>query len=172
MMTSTLLRPAQTVLLAVLLAALCTAALTVPGSRADAMTTATMTARAYPSMTTGTYERRVKRQINIKRHQHGLGGLRLASCTDRVAEDWSQYLAANNLFYHQSMSTILNRCNATYAGETLGKGQISPKRLVRMWMNSPAHRDVLLSRHPRRLGIGAYPDRYGQWVVAADYMRF
>jgi uncharacterized protein YkwD len=167
------LRPAHRPLFAILLTALAAAALTVPAPRADAMSTATtMTARAYPVMTTGRYERKVKRWINVKRNRHGLRDLRLADCTDRVAESWSEYLASHDAFYHQSMSTILDRCNARYAGETLGKGSIGPRRLVRMWMHSPAHRDVLMSRHPCRLGIGAYPDRHGQWVVAADFMRF
>ncbi|HJR36919.1 MAG TPA: CAP domain-containing protein, partial [Nocardioidaceae bacterium] len=61
---------------------------------------------------------------------------------------------------------------AMYAGETLGRGAISPRRLVRMWMHSDGHRHVLLSRKSRRIGIGAVPDAYGRWVVAANFMRF
>jgi uncharacterized protein YkwD len=41
-----------------------------------------------------------------------------------------------------------------------------------MWMNSPAHKKVLLSRHARRIGVGAYQDKYGQWVTAANFTKF
>ena len=127
---------------------------------------------AYPAMSTSTYEKDVQRWINVQRDKRGLRHLQLASCTDRVAERWGSYLAAHDAFYHQSMDAILKECRARYAGETLGRGAISPRRLVRMWMNSPSHRKILLSKQPRRVGIGAYPDVYGQWVVAADFMRF
>jgi uncharacterized protein YkwD len=70
------------------------------------------------------------------------------------------------------MTALLKRCNATYAGETLAKGNITPRTLVTMWMNSPVHRHVMLSSYPRRIGIGAVPDSHGEWVVAANYMRF
>jgi uncharacterized protein YkwD len=143
-----------------------------PGQAGAVQVRSQAAAAAYPAMSTSSYEKDVQRWINVQRGKHGLRHLRLASCTDRVAERWVSYLAAHDAFYHQSMSAILKECNARYAGETLGRGAISPRRLVRMWMNSPSHRDILLSKHPRRVGIGAYPDVYGQWVVAADFMRF
>ena len=129
-------------------------------------------AKTYPRMATGTYEKRVQYWVNRKRNQHDLRRLRIAGCTDTSAEQWSSYLARNDLFNHQEMSDLLDRCNAMYAGETLGRGAISPRRLVRMWMDSDGHRHVLLSRKSRRIGIGAVPDAYGRWVVAANFMRF
>jgi uncharacterized protein YkwD len=133
--------------------------------------TASSTALA-PAMATSSYEKQVQYWINVRRAHHGLHKLRLASCTDAVAERWGEHLASTDTFYHQSMTTILDKCNAYYAGETLGRGAITPKRLVYLWMHSPEHRHVLLSKYPRRIGIGAYPDRFGEWVVAADFMRF
>ena len=67
---------------------------------------------------------------------------------------------------------LLNKCDAYYAGETLGRGAITPQTLVSMWMHSPPHRAVLMSRSPRRIGIGATPNARGEWVVAANFMRF
>jgi uncharacterized protein YkwD len=118
------------------------------------------------------YERRVQRLVNRRRDAHGLRRLRMASCPDTVAEGWSQFLASNNEFFHQSMTDVLNRCNARYAGETLGRGAMSPRKLVRMWMQSPGHRAVLLSSKSRRIGVGATPDTFGRWVVAANFVRF
>jgi uncharacterized protein YkwD len=129
-------------------------------------------AAAQPQLSTDTYENRVRFWINQKRAAHGLKPLRHEACTDRVAERWGSFLAVNAKFVHQSMGDILDTCNARYAGETLAKGPVGPKQMVKLWMNSPGHRAILLSKSPRRIGIGAYPDATGTWVVAADFTRF
>ena len=41
-----------------------------------------------------------------------------------------------------------------------------------MWMESPGHRRILLSRDARRIGIGANHSTSGGWVVAANFVRF
>ncbi len=123
------------------------------------------------SMAPDTYEKRVQKLINGRRAAKGLRSLRLVYCADRTAERWSRHLASTNTFYHQSMVNVINSCDATYAGETLGRGTMSPRKLVRMWMNSPGHRAILLTPKARRIGIGATPDASGRWVVAANFVR-
>ncbi len=127
---------------------------------------------ATPAMATGTYERRTLRQINRVRRNHHLRTLRFAPCANRVANRWSAHLASTNTFYHQSMTKLLHTCHAVYAGETLGMGMVTPRKLVSMWMHSPPHRHILMSRKPRRIGIGATPNSAGQWVTAANFFRF
>lgn len=141
-------------------------------SPATAAPTRSVATSASASSAADTYEHRVKRQVNKRRARHGLRRLRLASCPDSTAAGWSRHLASSDSFYHQSMVDILDECDAEYAGETLGRGTMSPRKLVRMWMNSPAHRAVLISTKSRRIGIGATPDAYGRWVVAANFVRF
>ncbi len=174
MTVTRVLRPVRRVLATAMVTTIAAAGMvSVNATTATALTAPTATSMAAsPAVGTGFYEKRVQYWINVRRAHHGLHKLRLARCTDHVAERWGSYLAANDAFYHQSMTTILNKCNAYYAGETLGRGSISPKRLVYLWMHSPDHRHVLLSHYPRRIGIGAYPDKYGEWVVAADFMKF
>lgn len=138
---------------------------------ATAAQTTTLTATTVMSAP-DTYEQQVQRLVNVRRANHGLPRLRLASCADASAERWSRYLAANHAFFHQSMSELLRRCNAVYAGETLGRGTMPPRMLVQMWMQSPGHRAILLSPKSRRIGIGATPDATGKWVVAANFLRF
>jgi uncharacterized protein YkwD len=121
------------------------------------------------SLSSGTYEHRVQKWINHERAKRGLSHLRVQRCTDHSAEEWARHLARRDAFYHQSMGRLLNRCDAYYAGETLGRGSIWPSRLVRMWMNSPPHRAVLLSPHAKRIGIGAVKDSHGQWLTAANF---
>jgi len=123
-------------------------------------------------MSPDTYEKAVQHRVNVMRKDHGLPGLRVQSCTDRVAERWNTHLATKDLFYHQSMEEILYRCDAQYAGETLGRGAITPRVLVQMWMDSPGHRVVLLSPQARRIGVAAQQDAYGRWVTTANFMRF
>ena len=126
----------------------------------------------FPAYSDAYYEQGVQYWVNVQRKRHGLRPLRFAACTDAVAERWSSTLASSGGFYHQSMTTLLNRCHAYYAGETLGRGAITPKTLVTMWMHSAPHRHVLMSKSPTRIGIGATPNASGEWVVAANFMRF
>jgi uncharacterized protein YkwD len=130
------------------------------------------TQATHASLSTSPYERSTLRRINQVRRAHHLGTLRFASCPNRVATKWSAFLASTHGFYHQSMRRLLNVCHARYAGETLGMGTMTPKKLVSLWMHSPPHRHILLSKSPRRIGIGATQNSRGQWVVAANFMRF
>ena len=116
------------------------------------------------------YESRLQAVVNSRRATHGLRPLRFDPCTDRIAERWGRHLARNGAFEHQSLSPLLRRCEARWAGETLAYGRITPRRMVRMWMHSPGHRAILLSRRATHVGIGAARDSRG-WVVAADFTR-
>lgn len=156
-------------LVSILLAVLSIAP-TAPAS-ASATTTAT-TATSMSAAETDTYERKVQYRVNQVRAQRGLPRLRLAACTDQVAERWNRHLTVTGEFYHQSMADVLDRCDATYAGETLGRGGMTPQRLVQLWMDSEPHRVVLMSTKSRRIGIGAEYDASGRWVVTANFMRF
>lgn len=127
---------------------------------------------AVPALGTSDYEHRTLKQINRVRRSHHLRALRFAACPNRVANRWSAHLASTNAFYHQSMTKLLKTCHAKYAGETLGMGSVTPRKLVSMWMHSPPHRHILMSRSPRRIGIGATPNAAGQWVTAANFFRF
>ena len=129
-------------------------------------------ANVFPAYSDTYYEQGVQYWVNRVRKAHGLRPLSLATCTDSVAESWSTHLAVTNSFYHQSMTKLLTKCHAYYAGETLGRGAIKPRALVTMWMHSAPHRAVLMSRSPTRIGIGATPNASGEWVVAANSMKF
>ncbi len=137
-----------------------------------APTTTVATSAAMSAAALDTYETRVQRLINKRRVHHDLRRVRFARCANRVAAEWSRHLAAFDLFEHRSMTVVLDRCNARYAGETLGRGTMRPRKLVRMWMQSPGHRAILLSPKPRRIGVGAATDSSGRLVVTANFIRF
>ena len=136
---------------------------------ADAATSSLTYAR---SIAPDDYEVRVVRWVNRERAARGLAPVRGHSCTDYYAERWSRYLGANLEFFHQNLDPFFDKCKAVYAGETLARGAVTPKEIVKLWMNSPGHRAILLSKNPRRIGVGAYLDSRGDWLVAADFTRF
>ena len=170
------LRPALKILTASLVTTVAVAGVTAgPSSStaapAKAQVKQVAAVAVFPAYSDTYYEQGVQYWVNVQRKHHGLRPLKFASCTDAVAENWSSVLATTNTFYHQSMTKLLNRCHAYYAGETLGRGAITPKTLVTMWMHSAPHRHVLMSSSPTRIGIGATPNANGEWVVAANFMR-
>lgn len=118
-----------------------------------------------------TYERKVRRQINKKRADRDLPKVRGSACAARLAQDWSDHLAPRLEFYHQDLDPLFRRCGATYAGETLARGAITPRHMVKLWMQSPGHRAILLSKNPRKVGLGATLDPRGDWLVTADFIR-
>ena len=124
------------------------------------------------SINPDSYESRVITWINREREAHGLAPVKQQACTDYYAERWSRYLGRNLEFFHQDLDPFFSKCHATYAGETLARGAVSPKEIVNLWMHSDGHRAILLSKNPRRVGVGAYLDSRGDWLVAADFTRF
>jgi uncharacterized protein YkwD len=124
-----------------------------------------------PAMNTDTYESKVQYWINVKRENHGLRKVRFEQCTDKYAERWGGFLAETLEFFHQTLTPLIDNCDSTYAGETLVRGMITPKQAVKLWMDSDGHRHILLSKSPNKVGIGAYVDGEGRWVVAADFTK-
>jgi uncharacterized protein YkwD len=131
---------------------------------------ATGAAETRAAMHSSTYEEKVQKGINRVRAEHGLRPLRFHECTDGTAERWARRLARSGRLYHQDPRGILRTCGARYAGETLGMGAFSPAGLVRAWMDSPAHRPILLSRSARLIGVGTSLSG-GQWVTAANFTK-
>ena len=118
-----------------------------------------------------TYEGQVHELINRERARRGLRKLRFHGCTDSFAEQWSQHLVATSSFYHQPIRPILDQCRARYASEAIGWGTWTPRTMVTAWMKSSGHRRLLLSKKPRRFGVGAVLSPEGHWVVTANFTR-
>jgi len=133
-------------------------------------TSSTVHPSAASSSPSDRFESRLRAVIDDRRADHGLRPLRAHRCTDRVAERWGAHLASTGAFEHQSLSPLLGRCGARWAGETLAYGRVTPRQMVRMWLRSDGHRAILLSRQATHVGIGAARDARG-WVVAADFTR-
>lgn len=119
-------------------------------------------------------ERAVIRAINRARHAHGLRGLRANGRLARAANAHTLSMLRSNSFSHGAFATRLRRyVSFRRIGETIAMtSRCSARKVVRLWMNSPPHRAVLLSGTFRRVGIGRRRGDLGygrSCVVTADF---
>lgn len=109
-------------------------------------------------------ERAIVRAINRQRSKHGLSNLRSSARLARAADYHSWEMLDADYFAHESRDggpfdqRVRRFAKHKALGETLamlgGCGPKAARRVVRMWMNSPGHRAILLSSSYRRVGIG------------------
>jgi len=119
-------------------------------------------------------ERSVVRAINRARGHHGLKRLHAGRRLARAADFHTRSMLRGNYFAHGAFVQRVRRYVRYRAiGETLAMAsRCSARRIVRMWLNSPGHRAVLLSPRFRRVGIGRRTGRLGArraCVVTADF---
>lgn len=157
---NTLLRSAVAGLTA---SAALTAAPAVPQPAAQAQAVTAMSA---------TYEAAVLRQINRKRTARGLRALRMSPCIDRHAESRSRRMAVNDeLVHYPGLRRAFSSCGGSTVGEVIGRGRGFARAsiVVRAWMRSPGHHDVLLLPRFRSAGVGAWRDRDGTVFVSVVF---
>ena len=119
-------------------------------------------------------ERAVIRAINRARAAHGLRGLRSHRRLARAADVHTRSMLRSNYFSHGAFSARVRRyVSFRRIGETIAMTtRCSARKVVRMWLNSPPHRAVLLSGGFRRIGVGRRKGRLGATracVVTADF---
>lgn len=118
------------------------------------------------ALTSDEFEARVHRHVNVVRTPNVDHG----ACVDRMAERWARYLKRTGRWHHRSMSVVLDRCGGVKAGEVMARGRMKPAGVVDAWLDSSAHRAVILDPAYNRMGVGAV--RYGRgWIVVADLLR-
>jgi uncharacterized protein YkwD len=107
-------------------------------------------------------------QINVVRRAHRLAPVRASVRLHRSAEGHSRDMGTNGFFAHESRdgTTFWKRIRQDYpaagyrtwsVGENLAfsSGTLDAAETVRMWMNSPPHRRILLTPNWRDVGISA-----------------
>jgi uncharacterized protein YkwD len=107
-------------------------------------------------------------EINKKRRNHGLRRVRAKSALRKAGKRHSKYMQRRGCFAHQCPGekdlvarihdTSYLPCNCSWrVGETLGwgdKGEGTPRAIVKAWMQSSPHRQVLLDRRLKNVGVG------------------
>lgn len=126
-------------------------------------------------------ERAMIRLVNDVRARSGLGRLRVSRALSRAADRHSLDMLRSDFFDHSSSDgTTFDRRIRRYAdarsvGETLaaiGQRRGGAATVVRMWMESPPHRALLLGSGFSRIGIARrWGTLGGAWqsVVTADF---
>ena len=126
--------------------------------------------------------------INKRRRHHHLQRLDSDDALVKAAQEHSDAMTADNFFAHNgSDGTPASRASwAGYAkgaakwgiGENLGFGTGrlgTPKSIVSAWMQSGEHRDVILSKRWRQIGVGVTigsplgPDGKGMATYTVDF---
>jgi uncharacterized protein YkwD len=113
----------------------------------------------------------VVRVMNSFRSSHGVPPLRVGRALTRAARSHSADMARRGYFDHGAFVRRLRAfgVRAPYVGENLASGTqpLSATAIVQMWIASPPHRQNLLDRGFRRVGIGEAGD--STRVVTADF---
>lgn len=103
-------------------------------------------------------ERILIRAVNNARGSHGVRSLRIGSTIQTYSHRWASYLLWHNAFFHGSLD-YGTRENIAW----LSCRDRWQKTIVRMWLNSSAHRSALLDRSARKLGVGVATGRWSGW---------
>ncbi|WP_318616033.1 CAP domain-containing protein [Sporosarcina sp. YIM B06819] len=121
-------------------------------------------------------DRAVERQIfeltNVYRKKHGVDEVFSDYHLGEVARKHSEDMVRENYFSHESPVTgnLADRLKEAKiehrkAGENIASNYVDAIEAVHGWLNSPAHRNVLLDKDFTHLGTGAYGKFYTQNFV-------
>lgn len=127
-------------------------------------------------------ESAIVQALNRIRRTHGLRRLRITGPLTDVARDHSADMLEHGVLSHSSFdgssfSVRLQRAGRrTRYGETLAwvpdGADGTARSIVRMWMDSPSHRAIVLDGALRRVGVGRVTGAMGTEVgfaVTADF---
>ncbi|MEX2460390.1 MAG: CAP domain-containing protein [Paenibacillaceae bacterium] len=106
--------------------------------------------------------------VNQERAKAGLKLLSNDNALSAMALDKAKDMYTNNYFNHTSPKygfpfDMMKSygISFTYAGENIAKGQRTPQEVMNAWMNSPGHRQNIMSPNYAKIGTAYYN---GEWV--------
>ena len=109
------------------------------------------------------WEYEVLNLTNQIRASYGLETLTWDSGLSEVGREHCMDMAAREYFAHETPEGIspfdrMHNANIwpIYAGENIAAGQIDPQAVVTDWMNSPEHRDNILTPEYTHMGVSMY----------------
>ena len=125
---------------------------------------------AHASARTDRLEAGIVRAMNEFRAQHGVPKLRTVRGFARAADAHSAKMLRENRLAHGAVGKRVRRyVRARRVGENLAWMEAcDPSQVVQMWARSAGHREVMLSRSFRRVGV-AQRSRSNQCFVTADF---
>lgn len=113
--------------------------------------------------------------VNLERAGAGLGPVIPDAGLDQIASEYACRMIEDGFFgHHDPVSgsgpgerAVAGKYLFYSLGENLAAGQESPSEVVRVWMESPTHRDVILGRSWTEAGVAVrFGGEYGSyWVL-------
>ena len=114
--------------------------------------------------------------LNAERKARGLPALSLSAKLDKAAQGHACDNAQRRSISHTSsdggtLKTRLRRAGYAFrtAAENTGRGFATGARAVEWWMHSPKHKDNILLRKAREVGVGIAvspaPDNKLHWII-------
>jgi uncharacterized protein YkwD len=111
--------------------------------------------------TIGQTLQRIVDLVNAARRDAGIGPVAVSGLLTTVAGSYSRVQAAQGNLSHVGPdgSRIGDRISRSgyqwsVCGENLAAGPANPDKVFELWMNSPAHRDIILQPNVREIGLG------------------
>ncbi|MGW1912558.1 CAP domain-containing protein [Streptomyces sp. NPDC002076] len=114
-------------------------------------------------------EAEVLKLVNQERAKVGCSPLAAQSSLTKLAESFSDDMAARDFFDHTDPDgkTPWDRAAAAgitdLGGENIARGQADAAAVMEAWMNSPGHRANILNCDFRTLGVGVHFGSGGPW---------
>ena len=128
------------------------------GARADADPGVPLTPLSSRGAALDPGELAVVKLVNSFRQRNGARPLLVGPALSRAAQAHSSDMAERGYFDHGAFATRLRSfgVRAPLIGENLAAGSrpLTAATIVRMWIQSPPHRENLLDRGFRRVGVG------------------
>lgn len=113
---------------------------------------------------TGTVEAQVLQLVNAERGKAGLSALTMNGTLSSVAKTKASDMRDKNYFSHDSPTygspfDMMKQfgISYSYAGENIAAGQQTAQAVMTAWMNSPGHRQNIMSPNFTQMGIGYSP---------------
>ncbi|MFJ5972234.1 CAP domain-containing protein [Streptomyces sp. NPDC093060] len=114
-------------------------------------------------------EAEVLKLVNVERAKVGCSALAANSSLTKLAEAFSDDMAARNFFDHTDPDGATPWDRAAKAGitglggENIARGQADAAAVMQAWMNSPGHRANILNCDFKTLGVGVHIGSDGPW---------
>ncbi len=112
--------------------------------------------------------------VNLERAERNLPPIKTAPSLRRIAEGYACRMVTEGFFGHRDPFTghgpgermVAGKYHFFSVGENLAAGAKSPAEVMTLWMDSPAHRNIILDPIWKEMGIGVRSGgRYSMYWV-------
>ena len=131
-----------------------------PSTTVQTTVISTTTTVPLPADVDQTWRQEVLKLTNQERSKQGLGPLAICPTLDNAAQMHAEAMKEERFFEHENPFTGEDPSSrgeqagyGPYVGENIAMGYQTPREVVRGWMNSPGHRENILSDY-LHLGVG------------------